>query len=293
MAVRTDLTSTRPHNARLETLGTMASGIAHEINTPIQFIGDNLQFIDDSFAAIDKLLEHCAALHDAALAADVLAVQTRAVTSAIEAAELDFLREELPSAIEQSLSGIQQVARIASAMKTFAHRGSTEMEMADINQAIDLTATICRNEWKYDADLELSLDTGLPMVTCHVGELNQVWLNLIVNAAHAIKAKADLPRGLITIETRESQGMIEVTVADNGTGMPECVQERVFEPFFSTKVAGEGSGQGLAICRGIVIEQHGGEIELDSEVGEGTRFTVRLPIEREACSTPATKEALA
>ncbi len=287
MAVQSDQASARPHNARLETLGTMASGIAHEINTPIQFIGDNLQFISDSFAAIDKLLQHYAALHDAALANDVLDTEIKMVADAIEDAELDFLREELPSAIGQSLSGIQQVARIASAMKTFAHRGSTEMEMADINQAIDMTAAICRNEWKYDADLDLSLDTALPRIPCHIGELSQVWLNLIVNAAHAIKAKSDLPRGLITIKTSERQGMVEVTVSDNGTGIPSDVQERVFEPFFSTKEAGKGSGQGLAICHSIVTEQHGGDIELWSDAGEGTRFTVRLPIEREACSTAA------
>lgn len=293
MAVQPDQASTRPHNARLETLGTMASGIAHEINTPIQFIGDNLQFISDSFTAIDTLLKHYATLHEAALAADVLGSETQVVADAIEAAELDFLREELPGAIGQSLSGIQQVARIASAMKTFAHRGATEKEMADVNQAIELTAAICRNEWKYDADLELSLDTALPKITCHIGELSQVWLNLIVNAAHAVKAKPDLPRGLITINTSSRNGMVEVTVADNGTGIPNDVRERVFEPFFSTKEAGKGSGQGLAICHNIVTEQHGGEIELWSHVGEGTRFTVRLPIEMEACPRTTEMEALA
>ncbi len=293
MVAQPDQASTRPHNARLETLGTMASGIAHEINTPIQFIGDNLQFISDSFAAIDKLLQHYAALHEAAIAADVLGAESKAVTEAVEEAELDFLREELPGAIGQSLSGIQQVARIASAMKTFAHRGATEKEMADINQAIELTAAICRNEWKYDAELELSLDAALPKITCHIGELSQVWLNLIVNAAHAIKTKPDLPRGLITIKTSVRNGMVEVSVSDNGTGMAQDVRERVFEPFFSTKEAGKGSGQGLSICHNIVTEQHGGEIMLSSHVGEGSCFTIRLPIDGETCSSDAREEALA
>ncbi len=293
MAVQTDQVSARPHNARLETLGTMASGIAHEINTPIQFIGDNLQFISDSFAAIDKLLQNYAALHDAALAQDVLGAESKRVAEAVDDAELDFLREELPGAIGQSLSGIQQVARIASAMKTFAHRGASVKERADINQAIELTAAICRNEWKYDADLELSLDTALPKINCHIGELSQVWLNLIVNAAHAIKAKPDLPRGMITITTSERNGMVEVAVSDNGTGIPGDVQQRVFEPFFSTKEAGKGTGQGLAICHNIVTEQHGGEIELSSHVGEGTCFTVRLPVESETCLSDAREEALA
>ena len=293
MADHSDRASTLPHNARLETLGSMASGIAHEINTPIQFIGDNLQFINDSFASIDDLLQRYAALHQAAVAGKALDAEVAAVAEALKDAEVDFLREELPGAIEQSLSGIQQVARIASAMKTFARRGTSEKEMADINQAIDMTAAICRNEWKYDADLELSLDPALPNVACHIGELSQVWLNVIVNAAHAIKARADRSRGLIGIETSKRDGMVEVTVSDNGTGIPDDVRERVFEPFFSTKAAGEGSGQGLAICRAIVTERHGGDITLWSEVGTGTRFTIRLPIAPETSPIASREEALA
>lgn len=293
MTADPDHASAQPHNARLETLGTMASGIAHEINTPIQFIGDNLQFINDSISTIDQLLGRYSQLHDAALAAGVLDAETKAVADAIEDAELDFLREELPGAIEQSLSGIQQVARIASAMKSFARRGGTEKEMADINQAIEMTAAICRNEWKYDADLELSLDPALPKVACHIGELSQVWLNLIVNAAHAIKAKPELARGQITIITAARDGMIEITIADNGTGIPDDVRKRVFEPFFSTKEDGKGSGQGLAISQRIVAEQHGGDIALSTEVGEGTRFIVKLPIDAGGSMTAPLEEAVA
>jgi len=293
MAAHLDQASRRPHNARLEALGTMASGIAHEINTPIQFIGDNLQFISDSFETIDQLLQRYAKLHDAVSAIEALGAESKALAEAVEDAELDFLREELPGAIDQSLSGIQQVARIASAMKTFARRGSNEKEVSDINQAIDLTAAISRNEWKYDADLELSLDPALPKVPCHIGELSQVWLNLIVNAAHAIRSKPDLPRGLITVTTSAGDGMIDVTITDNGTGMSEDVRARVFEPFFSTKESGEGSGQGLAICQAIVTEQHGGDIALWTRDGEGSRFTVRLPIRAETAVPASSEEALA
>ena len=293
MAARPDQASRGPHSARLEALGTMASGIAHEINTPIQFIGDNLQFINDSFETIDQLLKRYARLHEAACAIDALNSESAALSEAIEDAELDFLRDELPSAIDQSLAGIQQVARIASAMKTFARRGADQKEVADINQAIDMTAAISRNEWKYDADLELSLDPDLPKVVCHIGELSQVWLNLIVNAAHAIRAKPDLPRGLITVTTRAGDGMIDVTIADNGTGMANDISARIFEPFFSTKGSGEGSGQGLAICRAIVTEQHGGDIELWTEPGQGSRFTVRLPIKAETGMPATSEEALA
>ncbi len=293
MAAHTDETSSRPHNARLETLGTMASGIAHEINTPIQFIGDNLQFISDSFETIDQLLTRFEVLLKAAQVVDRLDDDVKTVNEAIEDAELDFLRDELPSAIEQSLTGIQQVARIASAMKSFARRGGNDKEFADINHAIEMTAAICRNEWKYDADLELSLDPNLPKIPCHIGELSQVWLNLIVNAAHAIKDNADLPRGLIKVSTKALDGRIEVTVSDNGTGMPDDVRQRVFEPFFSTKGDGQGSGQGLAICQNIVTEQHGGDIALWSEVGNGATFTVTLPTDGTASVSTPLEEAVA
>lgn len=293
MATHSDDTSMRPHTARLETLGVMASGIAHEINTPIQFIGDNLQFIGDSFGAIDQLLERYAALHDAARTADVLNEESDSVGRVLEEIELEFLREELPGAITQSLAGIHQVAGIASAMKTFAHRGSAEKEMADINQAIDMTVAISRNEWKYDADLELSLDPALPKVACHVGELCQVWMNMIVNAAHAIKAKPDLVRGHIEITTSTQNGMVEIVIADNGTGIPKNLREQVFEPFFSTKQVGKGSGQGLAICQNIIKEQHDGDIQLWSDVGQGTRFTVRLPIDVKLLKTKPKEKVVA
>ncbi len=291
MAVNRNRSPMGSHKTRLENIGTMASGIAHEINTPIQFIGDNLQFIGDSFETIEDLLKRLAILRKDANGDSSLKADAIDIAEAVENAELDFLLEELPRAIEQSLSGVQQVARIVSAMNSFMHPGGTQTEMADINQAIDMTATICRNEWKYDADLELSLDPGLPKINCHIGELSQVWLNLIVNAAHAIKAKPDLPRGLIRIKTSVREGMVEVTVTDNGTGMPEAVRTRIFEPFFSTKIAGEGSGQGLAISHEIITVQHGGEIDLWTRLDEGTRFTVRLPIESHQSSTTSSKEA--
>ena len=273
-----DPSTLRSHNARLEALGTMASGIAHEINSPIQFIGDNLQFINDSFSAIDRLLKSYEALHKAARDQGVLEELTSEASDAHDEADIDYLREELPSAIEQSLSGIQQVSRIASAMKTFAHRGATEKEMADINQAIELTAAVCRNEWKYVADLDLDLDPSLPAIPCHIGELSQVWLNLIVNAAHAIKAQPNLPRGLIRVVTSASDHAVQVSIHDNGIGIPDNVRDQIFESFFSTKEAGEGSGQGLAISLNIVAEQHGGEIDVATEVGKGTCFTVSLPL---------------
>jgi signal transduction histidine kinase len=293
MPAHGEMGSNRPHTSRLAALGAMASGIAHEINTPIQFIGDNLRFISDSVAAIGGLLEHYGRLRDRALAEGLLTAEIGAVARAEEAAELDFLQDELPGAIEQSLAGIQQVARIALAMKAFAHPGGAGKELADVNQAIEMTATISRNEWKYHADLDLALDPDLPKVCCHVGELGQVWLNLIVNAAQAIKARPGPERGRIRIGSRALDGMVEITVADNGGGVPDAIRERIFEPFFSTKEAGEGSGQGLAICREIVVGQHGGSIALSSAPGEGACFAVRLPIHAAAGDLPRAEEVVA
>ncbi|MEM1401563.1 MAG: ATP-binding protein [Pseudomonadota bacterium] len=267
------------HDARLQILGSMASGIAHEINTPIQFVGDNLQFISSSFEALDDVLRRYAELQSAVKDQPALQAHLKGIDAALEEAEIDFLREELPGAIDQSLSGIQQVARIASAMKAFAHGGGPDKELADVNQSIEMTVAICRNEWKYQADLDLQLDQSLPALTCHIGELSQVWLNLIVNAAQAIKANEAIDHGLITITTTERDGAVEVTVADNGVGIANDVKDRIFDPFFSTKEMGQGSGQGLNVCREIVCDSHGGEISVASEPDRGAAFSVRLPID--------------
>ncbi len=292
MSTKPDQTSDRSHSARLEAVGLMASGIAHEINTPIQFIGDNLQFINDSVGEIDQLLQHYAKLHTAVIAKGLLQTETAAICEALAEAEIDYLREELPGAIEQSLAGVQQVARITSAMKAFAHQGPAEKEMADINQAIELTSAVCRNEWKYNAELVLNLDPSLPKVACNIGELSQVWLNLIVNAAHAIKANPDVSHGLITITTSVKNEGVEVSITDNGAGIQKDIQGRIFERFFSTKETGEGSGQGLAICRDIIIEQHGGCIDFVSETGKGTTFVVQLPIQAAQPAAMPKEEAI-
>ncbi len=293
MSDKSKLTSNQSHSARLEAVGLMASGIAHEINTPIQFIGDNLQFISDSVGEIDQLLKHYANLHAAAIAAGVLDDHVAAISKAADDADIDYLRDELPGAIEQSLAGVQQVARITLAMKAFAHHGAAEKEMADINQAIDMTSAVCRNEWKYNADLKLNLDPNLPKIACHIGELSQVWLNLIVNAAHAIKAHPDIGHGLITVTTASRGDGVEIEITDNGSGIPDTIRDRIFERFFSTKEAGEGSGQGLAICKDIIVEQHGGRIDVSSKIGQGTRFTVYLPTHAQQVPEQLAEEVIA
>jgi len=259
---------------KLEAVGQLAAGIAHEINTPIQYVGDSLTFLQQSAEDCRRLIEaYQASL--CAPSADALETLKR-----IEAeVDLPFLQREVPKAFERTLAGIARVAEIVRAMKEFAHRDASEQSAADINHAIETTLTVARNEYKYLAEIETCLG-DLPEVVCNVGELNQVLLNLIVNAAHAIEAAGkDVLQGRIRVSTAVSGPFIRITIEDNGCGIPEAHLERIFDPFFTTKEVGKGTGQGLAIARSIVVERHGGSIDVQSVVGVGTRFYVQLPID--------------
>jgi signal transduction histidine kinase len=206
------------------------------------------------------------------------------VTAAVERADADYLALEIPKAIDQTLEGITCVSTLVSAMKEFSHPGTKEKTPLDLNRAIESTITVARNEWKYAADLETDLDPLLPMVSCHPGEFNQVILNLIVNAAHAIgdvSANGGPERGTIKVRTRNRPGYVEIRIQDTGGGIPENVQARVFDPFFTTKEIGKGTGQGLAIARSVVVDKHGGSIDFETEAGTGTTFVIRLPHDAE------------
>jgi PAS domain S-box-containing protein len=265
---------------KLESIGHLASGIAHEINTPTQFVGDNVRFLSDSFSDIGRLLEQYQRL----LAAAKTGVCPEALIETCEAAnrgaDLEYLLAEIPKAIEQSAEGIDRVATIVRAMKEFAHPGGREKAAVNLNKAIESTITVARNEWKYVADLHTNLDPSLPPVPCLVGEFNQVVLNMIVNATHAIAdaVKGTGGKGTITICTGRVGDFVEVRIADTGMGIPESIRHKIFDPFFTTKEVGKGTGQGLAIARSVVVNKHGGTIAVDSEVGKGTTFLIRLPL---------------
>ncbi len=263
---------------KLESIGHLAAGIAHEINTPIQYIGDNIHFLDDLFADFSALLNRFDAVLDLAeqgrLHADTI-VRERA---ALADSELDYLITEIPKAIEQSLEGISHVAHIVRAMKEFSHPGTDEKHLIDLNHAIETTITIARNEWKYVAEMEARLAPDLPLVPCLPDQLNQVMLNLIVNAAHAIEEVADGKKGRITITTNHTDHHVEVHISDTGTGIPPEIRKRVFDPFFTTKAVGKGTGQGLAIAYAVIVDKHGGTLDFVSTEGEGTTFTIQLPL---------------
>jgi signal transduction histidine kinase len=264
---------------KLESLGTLAGGIAHEINTPVQYVGDNVRFLETSFADLAKVVDSGTALRRAVADEPRYEALAAAVAQAETDADLGFLRDEVPTAIAQSLDGIDRIRQIVLAVKEFSHPDVKELAPLDLNHAIDTTITVSRNQWKYIAEMITELSPELPLVPCRGGEINQVILNLIVNAAHAIEAK-DAGIGTITVTTGVRDGCAEIKVRDTGTGMPAELIGRIFDPFFTTKAPGKGTGQGLAICHTIVVQKHGGTILVDSVPGEGTCFTVRLPLEQ-------------
>lgn len=267
---------------KLESIGQLAAGIAHEINTPTQYIGDNVRFLRDAMTDLDAMLRNCLQVAEVRDDPQALEEVADAIAAAAESADLEYLLEEIPKAICQSLEGVERVTKIVRSMKEFSHPGSEEKQAVDLNQALESTLTVSRNEWKYVADVVTDFDRDLPPVTCLPADLNQVFLNLIVNAAHAIEAKAEgreRPKGTITVSTRRDGPWAEIVVRDTGTGIPQAIRSKIFDPFFTTKKVGRGTGQRLAIARAIVVERHGGTITFQTEEGVGTAFIVRIPID--------------
>ncbi len=271
---------------KLESLGTLASGIAHEINTPIQFVGDNVRFLGSALDDLQPVLDAAAQLGAAAAAAPALAPLAAALARAQEAADLKFLKDEIPSAVAHSLDGVARVRQIVQAVKEISHPGERGKQPVDINHTVQTTLTVSRAHWKYVADVMTDLAPGLPPVLCRAGEIHQVLINLLVNAAHAIEAKG-AGRGRIEIRTACQGAWLELRVVDTGTGIPPELVERVFDPFFTTKPVGKGTGQGLAIAHAIVVRNHGGRIAVESVPGEGAAFTIHLPLAEASASVPA------
>lgn len=266
---------------KLESIGQLAAGIAHEINTPIQYVGDNTRFLGDAFKDLLNLQEKnknlLAAVRAGAAAGEFLDQTERALGEI----DLDYLMGEIPLAISQSLEGVERVAKIVRAMKDFSHPGTVEKEAVDLNKAIESTITVARNEWKYVAEMLTDLDPSLPLVPCRADEVNQVVLNIIINAAHAIGevvGREPAQKGTITIKTSKHGNGVEISISDTGGGIPEEIRTKIFDPFFTTKEVGKGTGQGLAISHAVIVEKHGGSIDFDTAMGQGTTFFISLPV---------------
>lgn len=265
---------------KLESIGRLAAGIAHEINTPTQYVGDNTRFLSDAFSNLDRVLSGGQKLLEAIRTNQPPEPCVAELEAALESADIEFLAQEIPLAIQHSLDGVDRIAKIVRAMKEFSHPDGDEKTPTDINRAIESTVAVSRNEWKYHCEIVLNLDPTLPHVCCRPGILNQAVLNLLINAAHAVEDRVGKSgsKGTVTISTQHSPDVAEIRIADTGVGIPESIRRKIFDPFFTTKEVGRGTGQGLAIVRSAIVDQHGGAIELHSTVGEGTTFIVRLPI---------------
>jgi signal transduction histidine kinase len=257
----------------MEAIGQLAAGIAHEINTPCQYLSDNMGFLAEAFESFQKVL----ACLDPLLREAPPGLDLSGLKAKLAEEDLDYLMEEVPRAIAQSRDGLTRISTIVRAMKIFGHPGTTGMAAVNLNEALENTLVVAQSEWKYLADVHTDLAPDLPMVVGSPGELNQVFLNLIVNAAHAIAEKADSGKGGITVATRVVGADAEIRITDTGAGIPEAIRERIFLPFFTTKAVGKGTGQGLAIAHSV-IAKHRGSIDFESQVGVGTCFIIRLPM---------------
>jgi signal transduction histidine kinase len=261
---------------KLEAIGQLAAGIAHEINTPMQYVRNNVSFFKRAFEDFSLLLTDYQQLQNVQGA-----LLTEEAKNHLKSVDVAFLMAEIPESIEEIQEGIARVVKIISAMKEFSHPGSGEKIAIDLNRALESTIVVTTNEWKYVAEMVTDLDPNLPMVPCLSDQLNQVMLNLIVNGANAIEETGasypDNP-GRISISTRQDNDWVEIRVSDTGGGIPEKLRNKIFESFFTTKEVGKGTGQGLAISQDVVVVKHGGTLDFISDPGKGTTFVIRLPL---------------
>ncbi len=259
----------------LQNMGRLAAGIAHEINTPIQFIGDNLHFLTEAWEALCLQYRHLLQIvRQAGLEPDL---------SASSQSDLSFILTEAPDAIRQSLDGIERISTLISAMRDFSHLDERRMATANLNRAISSALTLLRNELKYTVEVQTELDPALPEVFCSVDELSQAIINLLINAGDSIREKIDkglYRRGRICVRTQKQQEAVEISISDDGMGIPAAIQPRIFERFFTTKrnTEARGTGQGLAMVQAVVERRHRGQLTFHTEVGRGTTFVLRIPI---------------
>jgi signal transduction histidine kinase len=280
-----DLNCTRQHLVQAEkmaAIGQLASGVAHEINTPIQYVGENIQFMREAFEDLIETAKVHMNLLSAAQGGNLLQDQLVEARSQVENAELDYLFDEIPVALRQSLEGVRKVSDIVAAMKNFAQPGKDEKVDTEINEAVMNTIKVSANEWKYHAEIETELDPALPVVPVVPNEINQALLNVIVNAAAAVRdcieSKALNEKGKITIKTRRDGDWVVIEIGDTGSGIPQEIQAKIFDPFFTTRDVGQGTGQGLTVAYLAIVKKHAGKIALVSTSGEGSTFEIRLPI---------------
>jgi len=278
MTERKNLEIQLSHAQKMESIGHLAAGIAHEINTPIQYVGDNVSFLQH---VLSETLDVYRSIVDSCKNDGYPDCPVRdEICKTIEDFDFEFYSSESKEAFEQTLDGIDRVSKIVKAMRTFSHPGSSEKNLIDINKSLETTIIISRNEWKYTCTVETDFEQDMPEIYGYHDDLNQVFLNMIINASHAIeeKFKSKSKLGLIKIKTETSGNKIIISISDNGMGISKENLSKIFNPFFTTKTVGKGTGQGLSICHSIIVDKHEGHIDLQSKEGEGTTFIITLPI---------------
>ena len=254
---------------KLESIGRLAAGIAHEINTPAQYIMDYNRFIKDAFLNLKVFIEKAHKM------------KIPELENLTEEMGLDFYEEEVPNAINGSLFGLEQISKIIKSVKGFTHPNNTEKTVYSINNIVKDTINVSRNEWKYDCEIDLNLNEEILPIECYPVRMNQVILNLVINSAQSIHEKISdndkLDKGKIVISTDQDESNVYIKVRDNGTGIPDNIKSKIFDPFFTTKEVGVGTGQGLALSYDFIVKKHNGEITFESTDGEGTEFCIRIP----------------
>jgi PAS domain S-box-containing protein len=281
----TELQETETETAlsqKMESIGQMASGIAHEINTPIQYVGDNLRYLQRAFTKVIEIYKMQKMQIEKITSAQSTVDDLQPMIDKADLKKVEWYIDEVPVSIDDALAGVERVRKIVLAMREFSHPSGKDKSFSDINKGIETTVTISRNEWKYVADIDLELEENLPLVNCYMDEINQVVLNMIINGTHAIKDVVENnpdEKGKITIKTQSTEKNVTISITDTGTGIPENIRDRVFDPFFTTKGVGKGTGQGLFLAHNIIINKHRGVIKIESEEGKGTTFIIEIPIE--------------
>ncbi len=256
------------HVRKMESIGQLAAGIAHEINTPSQYVSDNLTFLSRSFEKITPILT---ALHSAASVDPI-------ILESINNTDIEFLAEEIPLALVQSQEGIERITKIVTAMKSYSHPSQGKKQMTDLGELLRTAGTVARNEWRYVATLDIDIPDSLGDVPCIRDELSQVIVIMIVNAAHAIEHAKKDTEGKISIAVERANTYVKIAITDNGCGVPTHIRDNIFDPFFTTKAVGKGTGQGLNIAHTVIIDKHKGKLTFDSKVGAWTRFCILLPL---------------
>lgn len=265
---------------RLEAIGALSAGIAHEVNTPIQFVGDNLDYLEEGLTNIWKSYQRYDALKEAVAKLGCCPDEVAKVDEFNKSVNLKNLIEEIRAALGESRDGVKQVRDIVILMKEFAHPGTDERDEVDVNAIIKNVLAMCKNRCKNTADIEAKLDPDLPRVRCRKGQVQQVFLNLVINGIDAVD-EAGKGRGRIEIETRAEGDYVQIYMSDTGCGVPETLKQKIFDPFFTTKPVGKGTGQGLALAKDTIVKGHGGKLTLVEKDGFATTFLIQLPLKGE------------